>query len=128
MRNLAVYVSVSLLALVALAPVAKAFDPEKFHIESAAVELSTTQAGAHPDFTTKVVFSETEGYIDAFMRDFVEVLPPGLFGNQEAFPKCTNRQFGTSSLVSKCPQDSQVGVVDVTTAGAFHFSFPDTPI
>ncbi len=95
-----------------------AFDePENYRIESAGVELSTVQAGAHPDFTTTIQLSEKEGSPYALTRDVIVRLPAGLFGNPEAFPKCTTLQLGTDYEASQCPIDSQVGATDLTLAG-----------
>jgi hypothetical protein len=94
---------------------AEALGPfEGYDIESASVSLSRTGAGAHADFTTSFELSENEGHPYALTRDVVVELPPGLFGNPEAFPKCTTQQLGATAPESECPQDSQVGSTDIT--------------
>jgi hypothetical protein len=119
-------VGLACLALPATASAADEFD--KYDIVSASAELSTTQAGAHPDFTTGFVLSEKEGVPYALTSDVVVELPPGLFGNPEAFPRCTALQFGTTFETSSCPQDSQVGSIDISVGGSITTTYFDSPI
>ncbi len=100
----------------------------KYDIASALVELSTTQAGAHPDFTTTIALLEKEGDPYAQTRDVIVDLPPGLFGNPEAFPKCTPLEFSTTIFASACPLDTQVGVVDASIGGGYRKTFFNSPI
>jgi hypothetical protein len=101
---------------------------EKYDIKSAAAELSTTQAGAHPDFTAAFLLSEKEGTPYATTRNVIVTLPPGLFGNPQAFPQCTAAQFGTGPFGSSCPQDAQIGVAKITIGGGVKKTFFDSPI
>src|SRR4051812_25475517 len=101
---------------------------EKYDIASAAAELSSTQAGAHADFTAKFQLSEKGGEPYANTREVVVDLPPGLFGNPGAFPVCTSTQFGTDISNTECPQDAQVGTIDVTIVGIVSGTFSDAPI
>jgi len=119
-------VGLACLASAASASAAEEFD--KYDIVSATAELSTTQAGAHPDFTTSFSLSEKEGLPYALTRDVVVELPPGLFGNPEAFPKCTTLQFGTTFETSACPQDSQVGSIDISVGGSVTTTYAKEPI
>ncbi len=114
------------LAAPASAGAADEFD--KYDIESAAAELSTTQAGAHPDFTASLLLAAKEGLPYGLTRDVIVALPPGLFGNPGAFPECSGFEFGTDVFASACPQDSQVGAIDVTVGGSINGTFFDSPI
>jgi hypothetical protein len=91
-------------------------EPENYRLESASVGLSTTQAGGHPDFTTTFALSEKAGAPYGLTRDVIVRLPAGLFGNPEAFPRCTSLQLGTAPEASECPIDSQIGVTDIVLA------------
>jgi hypothetical protein len=115
-------------ALLPASAMAEEFEYDKYDVDSASVELSTTQAGAHADFTTNFLLTEKEGTPYARTRDVIVELPPGLFGNPEAFPKCTPVQFGTDLFNTECPQDSQVGAIDITIGGGFKLLFLDSPI
>jgi hypothetical protein len=109
-------------AVVSASAAAAVFDePQEFRLESAGVSLSSTQAGAHADFTTSFKLSEHQGVAYAITRDVVVDLPPGIVGNPEAFPKCTTLQLGGIPEESECPVDAQVGTVDVelSESGAF---------
>jgi hypothetical protein len=120
MRRALTTLALALGLISALAPTAMAAEEwDKYKIESASVELSDTQAGAHPDFTTNIELSRNGNTTWANTRDVIARLPAGLFGNPEAFPKCTTEQFGRAPVVSECPLDSQVGVTDITVGGIF---------
>jgi hypothetical protein len=80
------------------------------------VDVSTNQAGGHPDVTTRF---ELETEPDASPigvrpvenpKDIRVELPPGLVGNPEAYPKCRPSAF------PECPTDTQVGVAKLWTA------------
>ena len=101
---------------------------DKYAIESASVELSTTQAGAHPDYTTNIKLASNKGVAYAKTKDVLVRLPAGLFGNPEAFPKCTTLQLGTAPPEAKCPTDSQVGVTAITISGSSAGTFVNEPI
>lgn len=132
MKKLILTLSIGLLAVALFVPVARGAEEEwdKFEIESASVELSTTQAGGHPDFTTNVAVTEKKGTGKPYAktRDVIVSLPQGMLGNPEAFPKCTTLEFGTNLLNSQCPQDSQLGTTDATVAGKVDRTFFDSPI
>jgi len=98
-------------------------EPENYRVESAAAELTTTQAGAHPDFTTTFALSEHSNEPFGLTRDVVVRLPAGLFGNPQPFPACTTLQLGIDPGKSECPLDSQVGAMNITLGGIFNGSF-----
>src|SRR5918994_4952011 len=83
---------------------AAAAEFEKYELESVSVELSSTQAGAHADFTTAFALSENgaqEPY--AQTRDVEVQLPPGMIGNPQVFPRCSVAQLGNVPEESECP-------------------------
>lgn len=129
MRKVTAHLSIVAIALAVFAPGARGADePEKYDIQSAAATLSTSQAGAHPDFTTTFKLTESAGHPYALTRDVIVALPAGIFGDPEAFPKCTTAQFGTEPTNSVCPQDAQVGVLDSTIASPFPKTFLNSPV
>jgi hypothetical protein len=95
-------------------------DFSKYGLESVSASLSNQQAGAHADFTVSLKLTETEGKPYAFTRDTYVKLPPGMLGNPQAFPLCTLAQFGESHVASECPQDSQIGVIEIRLAGTIN--------
>jgi hypothetical protein len=95
------------------ASAAEEFD--KYALESASVSLSSSQAGAHADLTTSFKLTEKEGVTYAATRDVDIRLPAGVFGNPQAVPTCTIEQLEPlPERGSACPQDSQVGVIEIT--------------
>jgi hypothetical protein len=90
---------------------------DKYEVESVSASLSTTQAGAHADFTAGFKLTEKEGDPYGNTRDIIVQLPPGVIGNPQKFPRCTLEQFGEKPEESECPQDAQVGVSEVTLGG-----------
>ncbi|MDQ3726595.1 MAG: hypothetical protein M3335_12030, partial [Actinomycetota bacterium] len=98
---------------------------DKYEIESASVELSSLQAGAHADFTTSFELSEKEGKPYATTRDIEVILPPGMIGNPQGIPRCTVAQLGNVPEDSECPIDSQVGITEVTVGGLLTGTFEE---
>jgi hypothetical protein len=98
---------------------------DKYALESASTSLSDTQAGAHADFTTNLSLTRKQGLAYANTRDIIVQLPPGLFGNPAAFPKCTPEQFGNEPQESACPLDSQVGSTDILVGGIVPLSMTE---
>jgi len=106
-----------------IAPSARAAKFEEFGIEKVSAELSTNQAGAHPDFTTNIEMkldpaSPTDGtglhLPYARTRDITVTLPPGLLANLNAVETCSTVQFVTAlSALKGCPFGAQVGVTVV---------------
>jgi hypothetical protein len=115
-------------ALAAQTAQAEFDEAQEYRIESAEANLSTTQAGGHPDFSTTIRLSEKQGEPYGLTRDVIVRLPPGLVGNPEAFPKCTTLQLGTTTADSECPTDSQVGAMDITLGGDNAGTFHSEPI
>jgi hypothetical protein len=92
-----------------------------YGLASVSASLSTTQAGAHPDFTTAFELktdpaspADTNGLHEPYARtrDITVSLPPGLIGNPNAVGRCTTLQLTTAfdAEGGGCPFDSQVGV------------------
>lgn len=103
------------LALPAAAPAAYS----DYGLASAGASLSTTQAGAHPDFTTSFELktdpaspADSNGRHEPYARtrDITVSLPPGLIGNPNAVGQCTTLQLTTSFDEGGCPLASQVGI------------------
>jgi hypothetical protein len=90
---------------------------DKYAVKSVSASLSTTQAGAHADFTTTFELTEKDGEPHGLTRDLVVSLPPGLIGNPQGIPRCTVAQLGNNVESSECPFSSQVGVSKVTLGG-----------
>lgn len=118
-RRFAVLGTLTLAALAGSAGPAGAADEfDKFALQEASVSLSTTQAGAHPDFTTTFgLTTKSDGDPYAFVRDVEVALPPGLVGNPQALPQCTVAELGNILDETECPQDAQVGVTELTLTG-----------
>ena len=96
-------------------------DYSDYGLASVDASLSTTQAGAHPDFTTTFELktnpaspADSNGQHEpyAVTRDITVSLPPGLIGNPNAVGQCTTLQLTTAFDVEGggCPLDSQVGI------------------
>jgi hypothetical protein len=126
-KPIAILVFVLLAALAAAGP-AYGAKADEYRIETLSASLSTTQAGGHPDFTTAFALSEEGGHPYATTRDVAVTLPAGLFGNVEAFPKCTPLQLGVEPDISACPQDSQIGSTDVSVTGTLNGTVEDEPV
>ncbi len=80
-----------------------------------------TQAGSHPfQLTTTLDLNETLGAgvasSPALVRDLRFDLPAGLVGNPRAVAQCTSAEFNAriEPGYNECPQDSVVGVAQVT--------------
>ncbi|HEU4738059.1 MAG TPA: hypothetical protein VFS54_03130, partial [Solirubrobacterales bacterium] len=112
---------VATVAMMALANPASAADEfDKYDVESVSASLSDKQAGAHADMTLTFRLTATEEAVPspfALTRDIVFKLPPGAIGNPQGFQRCTVGELGTEPKLSKCPQDAQVGVTEVTLSG-----------
>ncbi len=79
-----------------------------------------TQAGGHP-FRASTLFGVTEATaadderlpVDSF-KDVIVDLPPGLVGNPNVVPTCTEAELGGGGKgVGACPVDSQVGLLHI---------------
>jgi hypothetical protein len=105
--------------LAALSPTAEASAPE-FGIRAAEVELSAVQAGRHPDLIATLDFKSQSTSPRADPESFALELPAGLIGNPQGLPSCPLVKF-FEAFNDPCPQDSQVGVIDIRFAGAANF-------
>jgi hypothetical protein len=100
---------------------AAAAEFENYGIESVGASLSTTQAGAHPEFDTSFrMKTDAVGFPFAQTRDIEVDLPPGLLANLAAFPRCTVLQFQSEG----CPFESQLGIVEINAHGLGTFIEP----
>jgi hypothetical protein len=89
-----------------------------------------TQAGSHPHtagtefFLSTVVSQNGEEVPTEQLQDAVVKLPPGLLGNPQVVPTCTQAQLqiGSGAGDTGCPDESQVGVVDIVGTGFFPIS------
>jgi hypothetical protein len=78
-----------------------------------------TQAGSHPYGETTTLDLNRSGvapYQPAQPKDLHFDLPPGLIGNPQPFPQCTDAQFTNTleGLANECPADTAVGVATIT--------------
>jgi hypothetical protein len=108
----------ALAAGLALSSSASAAGP--YELTAVSAQLTTTQAGAHADFTTSFELAEEGNKPNGFTRDILVQLPPGMIGNPQKFPRCTMAQFGKGVDASECPQDAQVGISEVRLAGTIN--------
>jgi hypothetical protein len=114
--------AVVLAAIVFLCLSARADAATEYGIESVEASLSTLQAGRHPDLTTSITFKATGDPVpdtESLQIDF----PQGLTANPRRFPTCSLVQFN-NAFINPCPQDSQVGIVDIEFAGLGSFKEP----
>jgi hypothetical protein len=106
-RLIAVAALAALAGVLAVAPAQAAFTD--FAIDSVGGELSSAQAGAHADVTTAIdMATDGEGQPHARTKDVAVHLPPGMMGNPNAVPQCSEAQFLT--IFVGCPKETQVGV------------------
>jgi len=76
--------------------------------------VSTVQAGAHEDFTTRLDFAhDAQGHTHNDVREVVVNLPAGFSGNNNAVPTCTFGQLLAAGerTGNNCPPASQVGMI-----------------
>jgi hypothetical protein len=93
---------------------ALAIEPSSFK-----VELTTLEAGAHPDLTTSFAFTrDGEEHVGGAPRNVLVDLPAGLAGYTPGIPTCTAQQLsqlaGTFPFVVTCPVESQIGTAEMT--------------
>src|SRR5271165_5803204 len=95
-------------AMLAAAPgVARA----QFGIASFSTSASTSQAGAHADFSTSFALSaEALGNPIGQLKNVTVQLPPGVIGDPQAIARCSEQSFQSFD----CPADAQVGVLTVS--------------
>lgn len=117
------------IAMALVLAVAPALADEGFGIEpgSFTTTATSTQAGAHDDFTTNFKLNtDAEGLPIDNVKDIVVDLPPGIVGNPTSAPKCFASKLAPASEFN-CPPDSQVGRVDLNFllyGFVFRTSFP----
>jgi hypothetical protein len=118
MKTVALLAALFALALALASQASAAEEFERYEVKSAGASLSTNQAGAHADMTISFALSEEEKEHKPFARtrDLFISLPPGVIGNPQNLPRCTIAQLGEEPEKSECPQDSQVGISEVTLA------------
>ena len=76
-------------------------------ITAGEVEITTPQAGAHPDLETSFTLASPGEPESA--KNIVFNAPTGVFGNPLAATRCPTSQFAAD----RCPPDSQVGLTTV---------------
>ncbi len=82
-----------------------------FGVQSFSTSSSTRQAGAHADLSTSFTFNtDSLGNTVEQAKDVKVTLPPGVVGNPQAIPKCTDLDFQAFN----CPPDSQVGILNAS--------------
>jgi hypothetical protein len=71
------------------------------------------RAGSHPyEYTISFALNhDTAGNLEGTLRDLMVDLPPGLIGNPQAVPQCSDALF--EGLGPSCPGDTQIGIVEV---------------
>jgi hypothetical protein len=111
----------ALLALWA-APANAATDYEIVNVFS---DLSGYQAGEHADMTIGFELAEEDNKPKGFTRDVHITLPPGMIGNPQNLPFCTQEQFDKGYTGIECSQDSQMGVSVVSLAGTLNQTFTE---
>jgi hypothetical protein len=126
MKRLTVLLAATLL-FAALASPAIAAEVDKFDIASVSAELSTHQAGAHPDFTTNIEMAVDPASPTneagfklpyAFTKDIKVILPSGLLANLNAIDTCSTVTFVTALTANTgCPFGSQVGIASISVYG-----------
>jgi hypothetical protein len=120
MRAFSATFALCLLSMAALGTAAQAV-PSEYGIDSFSASASTSQAGAHPDFSLDFALKteKDEGkFLPATTRDVSIDLPPGLLANPNAVPKCSAARLTTTDVEDPsnktgCPQDAQVGITKV---------------
>lgn len=117
-RALETAAALACLASLALAAGARA-DVSGYGLKSFEAELSSNQAGAHPDLVTNFELKrEASGALFASTRDITVETPPGLLANPNSVAQCTAAELVTINVTDiesgSCPTDSQVGISEVT--------------
>jgi hypothetical protein len=79
---------------------------ESYGISSVDADTSIDTAARHPDFTTTMVWEPAHSTFSPETEDVIVRLPPGLYGNPNAVPRCSTGEF----ISNECPVESQVGL------------------
>jgi hypothetical protein len=136
----AMMTAVVLLAAMGVSSAAGAFDIESFSgVQANSDGTSATQSGAHPSIARWSLTFPTSG-ADAFgepipegsPKNIIVDVPPGFIGNPGAVPaRCTAQELtDPNSNGGLCPDDSQVGVANVSGTPANLYEMvapPGTP-
>jgi hypothetical protein len=92
--------------------------PASFGVSSggATAAFSSTQAGAHPDFTASIAFNTVnrEGSLAGDPKEITNDLPPGFAGDLVDTPSCSVALFS----LDECPIGAQVGITTQTFVSA----------
>ncbi len=88
---------------------------------------SMTQAGSHPDLTTTIQFNRKQEQgpqgpyvmIEGNPKEIEVNLPPGVVGNAQAVPGCTQEQLRGGGPNPECPPNTQVGVTELFFSAVF---------
>jgi hypothetical protein len=85
----------------------------KMEILQFTTDVSTSQAGGHPDVDYTTIWTQRGNTFDPCNCEDARVLdthfPTGFIGDPHAIAQCSLEQF----TLAKCPVDSQVGVLDL---------------
>lgn len=80
----------------------------EFGFSSLSTSVSTSQAGAHADFSASLALeTEALGNPAGDLKDMKITLPPGLTGDPQVIERCSNKSF----VQSKCSSGAQIGVL-----------------
>ena len=83
----------------------------KFGLCRVSMSMSSTQAGAHADFSTSFSLNTNAlGNPNGQLKNVAIQLPPGEVGDPQAIPQCSDNDFQNFN----CPADAQVGVLKAT--------------
>jgi hypothetical protein len=107
-----------------MASASNAAEYENYDVEQFDAELSSNQAGAHPDFSLRIRLAQNPSSPEgadgqhepyALTKDIGISVPPGLLGNLNAVDTCTAVDFANAKLESSsgCPLSAQIGLAEV---------------
>jgi hypothetical protein len=101
-----------LLLVVAIVLALPASAQAAFEVRSFTVTPTSLQAGSHPDVNVALGFAPySAASPPEHVRDLTISLPPGLVGNPNATPRCTQAQFAADD----CAANTRVGTTSVRT-------------
>jgi hypothetical protein len=106
----------ALLAVAVFSPPARAAAPE-YGFQSASANLSSSQAGSHPDLSLSFgLTTGPDGAPAAATRSVSVSLPAGLVADPTVIPRCSEGELSDIDIAdpsSSCPVASQVGTVAI---------------
>ncbi|KKK67068.1 hypothetical protein LCGC14_2957780, partial [marine sediment metagenome] len=97
------WLAAALIALWAIFATASAFAAPAVTVTDFSLTPSTTTAGANPDATVSSTYSYSSPTED--LKTAIVNFPPGLLGNPQAVPKCSE----TDLQAAACSSETQVG-------------------